>query len=99
LELQAHSQQVQRWQFTNNIANYQYVPMAEISRQDLLEVLQGGGSSNSTLAAAAEAAAVTQTQHKQLEQHESDRDSWKVRWFSIQAAILTQQAPSASWQL
>jgi ribosomal protein L12E/L44/L45/RPP1/RPP2 len=52
--------------------------MAELSRQDLLEVLQGASSMNTPPAAAAEAAAVTQTQHQQLEQPESDRDSWKV---------------------
>ncbi|WIA19869.1 hypothetical protein OEZ85_005771 [Tetradesmus obliquus] len=67
--------------------------MDEISRQDLLEVLQQGGTANAGPAAVAPLA--QQAQHQQLEQHESDRDSWKDLY---RVLITSLQHSSAQFQ-
>jgi hypothetical protein len=64
--------------------------MEEISREDLLDVMQQGGASSAGPAAAAPVA--QQVQHQHLEQHDSDRDSWKVYIFCTGRDITYQTA-------
>ncbi|KAF6261706.1 Alpha/Beta hydrolase protein [Scenedesmus sp. NREL 46B-D3] len=67
--------------------------MEGVSKQELLEVLQQGGTT--TAAPSAAAAEAAHTQHQQLEQHESDRDSWKDLY---RVLITSLQQSSAQFQ-